>query len=173
MEKTKRRRRQRQSIDLNQLKGDPNSFLSWGIEDVALRKLETYRLYQVGYTAADIAEAFGMSREYLYQLWREFKAEGTVRMVNKHWGSEPRKRTSEVERQVLRNKAMEPELGDSELGHRFGLDRTTVYHLLKEHGLQDLHRVLNDNEETESTPSEKEDGEKKGSKSSPVRKHST
>ena len=57
----KRRRSQRQRIELEQLKKDPNSFLSWGIEDPTLGKLETYRLYQAGYAVADIGEAFGLS----------------------------------------------------------------------------------------------------------------
>lgn len=56
----KRRRRQRQAIEMEELKADSNSLLSWGVEDEALRKLETYRLYQAGYAAADIATAFEM-----------------------------------------------------------------------------------------------------------------
>ncbi len=39
----KRRRSQRQKIELEQLKNDLNSFLSWRIDDPTLRKLETYR----------------------------------------------------------------------------------------------------------------------------------
>ncbi|MBC8249841.1 MAG: hypothetical protein H8E90_09200, partial [Anaerolineales bacterium] len=53
-----------------------------------------------------------------------------------------------------------------ELGRRFGLDRSTVYELLKEHGIQDLHRVI-----TGQSPSPDTDehiGEKGGSKSSPA-----
>ena len=65
----KRRRSQRQTIELEQLKNDPNSLLSWGLDDPALRKLETYRLYQAGYAVADIAEAFGFAHGYLYEMW--------------------------------------------------------------------------------------------------------
>ena len=72
----KRRRSQRQSINLEQLKNEPDSFLSWGIEDPTLRKLETYRLYQAGYAVADIAAAFGLSAGYLYEMWGKFKAAG-------------------------------------------------------------------------------------------------
>jgi len=143
----KRRRRKRQTIVVEELKQDPTSLLSWGVEDGTLLKLETYRLYEAGYAAADISVAFGMSREYLYQMWKGFKAEGTSALVDKRWGSEPRKRTTEKEREVLRAKALEPQLGDSELGRRFEMDRSTVYKLLKEHGLQDLHQVLNGGEE--------------------------
>jgi transposase len=168
----KRRRSKRQPIELEQLKNDPSSFLSWGIDDPVLRKLETYRLYQAGFAVADIAEAFGFARGYLYEMWAKFKDEGTEALVDKRWGSEPRKRTSEKEAAVLRAKALDPKRGDTDLAREFGLDRTTVYQLLKEHDLQDLHHVLSGTapEELESSPSEAEavDGEKGGSKSSPV-----
>ncbi len=61
----KRRRGQRQKIELEKLKNEPNSILSRGIDDQTLRKLETYRLYQANYAGADIAEAFGLSHGYL------------------------------------------------------------------------------------------------------------
>ncbi len=168
----KRRRRQRQPIAFEELKTDPSSLLSWGIEDAAIRKLETYRLYEAGYAAADIAVAFGMSREYLYEMWAKFKKEGTTALVDKRWGAEPRKLTSETEREILRAKALNPQWSDSKLGESFGLDRSSIYHLLKEHGLQDLHRVLADS----STPLEErpEPAEgKKTLKSSPAPKPST
>ncbi len=160
----KRRRSQRQSIDIEQLKNEPDSFLSWGIEDPTLHKLETYRLYQAGYAVADIAEAFGLSHGYLYEMWGKLKAEGTVGLVDKRWGAAPRKRTTEREADVLRAKALEPERGDSDLAAEFGLERSTVYRLLKEHKMQDLHRVLVGEREAEETPPEAkaEDGEKKG-----------
>jgi transposase len=165
----KRRRSQRQTIALEQLKNDPDSFLSWGIEDPTLRKLETYRLYQAGYAVADIAEAFGLSHGYLYEMWGKFKAEGTAALVDKRWGAAPRKRTTEREAEVLRAKALKPERGDSDLAAEFGLERSTVYRLLKEHGLQDLHRVLEgaSGNESEQRPPEAtgDEGEKKGSKS--------
>ena len=101
----KRRRGQRQRIEVEQLKNDPDSFLSWGIEDPTLGKLETYRLYQAGYAVADIGEAFGLSHGYLYEMWGKFKAEGTVALVDKRWGAAPRKRTTEQEAEVLRAKA--------------------------------------------------------------------
>ena len=170
----KRRRSQRQKIELEQLKKDPDSFLSWGIEDPTLGKLETYRLYQVGYAVADIAEAFGLSPGYLYEMWGKLKSEGTVGLVDKRWGAAPRKRTTEREAAVLRAKALNPERGDSALAAEFGLERSTVYRLLKEHGLQDLHRVLEgaSSHEPEERPLEAkaDEGEKRGSKSSLVRK---
>lgn len=168
----KRRRSKRQPIDLEQLKNDPNSFLSWGIEDPVLRKLETYRLYQGDFAVADIAEAFGFARGYLYEMWAKLEDEGTVALVDKRWGTEPRKRTTEKEAAVLRAKALDPKRGDTDLAREFELDRTTVYELLKEHDLQDLHRVVSGTEPTglENASSEAgaEDGEKGGSKSSPV-----
>lgn len=168
----KRRRSQRQTIDLEQLRNDPNSFLSWGIEDPTLDKLETYRLYRAGFAVADIADAFGFARGYLYEMWAKFQAEGTAALVDKRWGSAPRKRTTEREAAVLRAKALSPQRGDSDLATEFEMDRSTVYHLLKEHGLQDLHRVLDgavpSEGENSSPEAEAAGGEKGGSKLSPV-----
>ena len=171
----KRRRSQRQTIDLEQLKNDPDSFLSWGIDDPTLPKLETYRLYRAGYAVADIAEAFRFSHGYLYEMWGKFKTEGLEALVDKRWGAAPRKRTTEREAEVLRAKALNPERGDSDLAAEFGLERSTIYRLLKEHGLQDLHCVLagSGSSEPAENPLEAEtdDGEKKrGSKSSRVSK---
>lgn len=171
----KGRRSQRQTIELEELKNDPNSFMSWGVEDPVLRKLETYRLYQAGYAVADIAEAFGFAHGYLYEMWGTFIEQGTEALVDKRWGAAPRKRTTEQEAEVLRAKALNPQRGDSELGEEFGLDRSTVYRLLKEHGVQDLHRVIAGEEDAEGEkPAEPQgDGsEKGGSKLSPANKHS-
>jgi len=145
----KGRRSPRQKIELEQLKKDRNSLLSWGIEDPTLKKLETFRLYQTGYAVADIAEAFGITRQQLYRLWEQLEQTGVEGMVDKRGGSQPRQRPTEGEAAVLRAKALEPNKGDSELAGEFGMERTTVYKLLKEHGLQDLHRVLQGNDETE------------------------
>lgn len=170
---TERRRRLRQPLTLEELKTDPASLLSWGIEDQALRKLETYRLYQAGYAAADIAAAFEISREYLYQIWAKLKTEGTIALVDKRWGAEPRKLTSETERAILRTKALNPHLSDAKLGEAFGLDRSSIYNLLKEHGLQDLHRVLANTSATEEGSGEPAGAEeKKTLKSSPAPKPS-
>jgi len=168
----KRRRRQRQLIAFEDLKTDPNSLLSWGIEDAALGKLETYRLYQAGYAAADIAAAFEMSREYLHEIWAKFRSEGTTALVDKRWGAEPRKLTKETEREILRMKALNPQMSDGKLGEIFELDRSSIYHMLKEHGLQDLHRVLADTPTPAGeTPEPAEtDEEKKTLKSSPAPK---
>jgi transposase len=173
----KRRRRKRQTIDLEQLKNDPNSFLSWDIDDSTLRKLETYRLYRVGYAATDIAEALGFARSYLYELWDNLEVKGVEALVDKRWGAAPRKRTTEREAAVLRAKALNPERGDADLAEEFGMDRSTVYHLLKEHELQDLHRVLGGTTAgaAENPPPEAEagDGEKGGAKLSPVDRRSS
>jgi transposase len=139
---TPQRRSRRRVIDLEQLKSDPASFLSLVPDDPTLRKLETYRLYRAGYAAEDIAQAFGFARSYLYELWAKLKAGGTEALVDKRWGSTPRTRTPEREAQVLRAKALNPQHSDAELGQEFKMDRSTVYELLNEHGLQDLHRVL-------------------------------
>lgn len=168
----KSRRSKRQTIELEQLKSDPSSFLSWGIDDPSLHKLETYRLYQAGYAVEDIAQAFDFARGYLYEIWGKFKAEGVQALVDKRWGAAPRKRTTEREAAVLRAKALNPGRGDSDLAQEFGMDRSTIYHLLAEHGLQDLHRVLDSaapsERETTASEAEAEDGEKRGSKSSRV-----
>ncbi len=71
-------------------------------------------------------------------------------------------------------KALNPHLSDGKLGETFGLDRSSIYHLLKEHGLQDLHRVLADTPSREGGPGEPGEPEgdegKKTLKSSPVPK---
>ena len=172
----KRRRNKRQTIELEELKNDPNSFLALNVDDPVLHKLETYRLYQTDeYAVADIAEAFGFSHGYLYEMWEKFKMEGTEALVDKRWGAVPRKRTSEKESAVLRAKAINPYQGDSDLASKFNMDRKTIYELLKEHGLQDLHRVIVDPEkediEKTSAESKEDGGEKKGSRASPVSKH--
>lgn len=137
---------QRQPIELEALKKDPNSLLSWGINDSTLYKLETYRLYQAGVPVTDIAKKFGFSRTYLYELWNKFQAKGVVALVDKRWGTAPRKLPTDTEAAVLRAKALNPKCGDSDLAKEFGLERSTVYKLLKEHGLQDLHRVIGSSE---------------------------
>jgi len=169
----KRQRQPRQTIALEQLKNDPHSLLALRFDDPVLRKLETYRLYQAGYAAADIAAAFGFARSYLYDLWQRFETEGTVALVNKHWGSAPRQRTTEREAAVLRAKARQPQRSDNDLSQEFGIDRTTVYDLLKEHGLQDLHRVLDGTAPEAETAPPAEDGEKGGAPNrSPVPRRS-
>jgi len=170
----KGRRSKRRQIDVEELRQDARSLLSWGVEDGALIKLETYRLYEAGYAVADIGEAFGFAPGYLYEMWGKFKAEGTEALVDKRWGSAPRKRTKAVEAEILRAKALCPERSDGELAKAYGLDRSTIYLLLKEHGLQDLHRVLVGDEKAESEETsasrEEDGGEKGGSKSSRVKK---
>ena len=163
----KKRRSQRQTIDLAQLKQDPSSFLSLNPDDEALRKLEMFRLYQAGYAPEDIMTAFGYcGRTYFYELFNRFQEGGTEALIDRRGGSEPRKRTPELEAQVIRAKALNPQLGDTELGRRFGLDRSTVYEILKEHDIQDLHQVITD--QPPSPDAAEPLGEKGGPKSSLV-----
>lgn len=166
-----RRRSQRQTIALEELRNDRNSLLSWGLNDPVLRKLESYRLYRAGYAAADIAGALGLARPYLYELWRQLECEGVEGLVDKRCGSVPRKRTTVREAAVLRAKALHPERSDGDLASEFSLDRSTVYQLLKEHDLQDLHRVLEGTQPDTTTPTPPtppNDGEKGGSRRSRV-----
>jgi transposase len=158
----KRQRKPRQTIELEELKNDPSSFLQWHFEDAVLRKLETYRLYQCGYAAEDIAQAFGLNRSYLHTLWGKFEEEGVEAFIDKRWGTAPRKRTTEQEAKILRAKAIEPQRGDSDLAKEFGLHRDTVYNLLKEHDLQDLHHVLSDHTPETEDHTPPPDGEKGG-----------
>jgi hypothetical protein len=120
------RRSARRAIDLEQLKSDPASLLFLGLNDPALRKLETYRLYCAGYAAEDIAQAFGFARSYLYEVWAKLKSGGVEALVDKRWGSTPRTRTPEREAQVLRAKALNPQRSDADLGQAFNMDRSTV-----------------------------------------------
>ena len=163
----KQRRSQRQTIDLEQLNQDPNSFLALNPDDEVLQKLEMFRLYQAGYAPEDIVIAFGYAgRTYFYTLFHRFKEGGTAALLDQRGGSEPRKRTPELEAQVIRAKALQPQLGDTELGRRFGLDRSTVYEILKEHDIQDLHRVVTNQPPGPDTA--EHDGEKGGFRSSPA-----
>ena len=78
----KQRRSQRQTIDLEQLKQDPNSFLALNPDDEVLQKLEMFRLYQAGYAPEDIMTAFGYTgRTYFYTLFHRFKKEGTAALL--------------------------------------------------------------------------------------------
>ena len=159
---TKRQRKARQKIELEQLKSDANSFLALGSEDPILRKLETYRLYKAGYAAEDISEAFGFARSYLYDMWGRFETEGVEALVDKRWGTAPRKRSTQRDAQILKAKAVQPERGDTDLAQEFGLDRSTVYELLKEHGLQDLHRVIDSAPSEQDNEPPTEEGKKGG-----------
>jgi len=163
----KQRRSQRQTIDLEQLKQNPNSFLALNPDDEVLQKLEMFRLYQAGYAPEDIVTAFGYAgRTYFYTLFQRFKEEGPAALLDQRGGSEARKRTPGLEAQVIRAKALRPQVGDTELGRRFGLDRSTVYEILKEHGIQDLHRVVTNQPPGPDTA--EHDGEKGGFRSSPA-----
>lgn len=124
------------------------SFLGLGLTDPLLYKLETYRLYKSGVSPTKIAEDFGFSRPYLYQIWKKLENEGPCALINKNWGSAPRKVTTSLEASILRAKALNPDRSDAQLAEEFGLHRSTVYRLLKEHGLQDLHLVLEDQPKT-------------------------
>jgi transposase-like protein len=155
----------RQAIDIEQLKQDSDSLLSWGIEDPVLNKLETYRLYREGHAVEDIAKAFGFARPYMYEMWAGFESGGVEHFVDKRWGSAPRKRTTEGEAQVLRAKALNPQLSDADLAREYGMDRSTVYSLLDEHGMQDLHQVIAETIEEQEKSTSSEEGEKGGSRS--------
>lgn len=129
-------------LDLAELKNDPASFLRLKAGDPILHKLETYRLYKAGYAVTAIAAAFGFNRPYLYQLWQRFEIEGTDAFVAKHWGAAPRKLTADLEAAIIRAKAINPRRSDADLAAEFGLSKSKVFRLLKEHGIQDLHRVI-------------------------------
>lgn len=132
-------------INLEQIKNDPSSFLSLRPEDPILRKLESYRLYRAGYSVVGIAKAFNFTRPYLYELWSKFETEGAIAFIKKNWGASARKLTTKREAAIIRAKALNPEKSDQDLAQEFDVERTSVYRLLKEHGIQDLHRVASKN----------------------------
>ena len=132
----------RQALNISELTKDPTSFLALGVEDATLRKLESYRLRKLGYSAEQIAQTLDFSRSHLYYFMKEFEKKGTPALIKKNWGATTRKLTTTKEAQILRAKALNPHRSDRDLAGEFDLDRRTVYGLLKEHGLQDLHRVL-------------------------------
>lgn len=132
-------------IDLEQLRNDPASFLYWRFDDPVLRKLETYRLYRLGYSVTEITRAFEFARNYPYQMWEQFEVEGTSAFYKKNCGSTARKVTQEFEAALIRAKAIDPERSDADLAEEFQVHRTTVYRTLKEHGIQDLHKIIKRN----------------------------
>jgi hypothetical protein len=74
---------------------------------------------------------------------------------------------------VLRAKALNPQRRDTDLATEFQMDRSTVYDLLKEHELQDLHRVLTATPPTSDPPptapaATEAEAEKGGARSSPA-----
>jgi transposase len=138
--------RKRATIPVQTLKEDGNSFLCLG-EEPLLRRLEMVRLWQQGYSMGAIGEAVGYSPQGVWAVVQRFKADGVDGLMEKRGGAYHSKVTPEMERDILRCKALNPALGDAELAARFGLNRITIYNLLKEHGLQDLHRVVAGQEE--------------------------
>lgn len=133
-------KRKKQPINRESLRNDACSFLALKSDDPVLEKLETYRLRQAGYSVTAIAKAFNCSRNNLYTIWEKFEAEGVIAFVDKRWGAAPRKLIPENEKAIIRAKAINPERSDDDLAQEFELDRTTVFRLLKEYGIQDLHR---------------------------------
>jgi len=129
-------------IDLVELSNDPASLLSLRPNDPVLIKLETYRLYRAGYSVTEIANTFEITRSYLYEMWQHFEEKGTITFINKNWGTIPTKLTTDLEAAIIRAKALSPKRKDNDLAKEFGVDRITVYRLLKEHGIQDLHKVI-------------------------------
>ena len=95
-------------------------------------------------------------------MWAKLATDGVAALDDKRWGSAPRTRTTTSEAQVLRAKALAPQRRDSDLAAEFSLDRSTVYRLLKEHGLQDLHRVLTAVPAPDTAPAPGEAPAKKG-----------
>jgi transposase len=128
-------------LKIDDLLNDPTSFLRLKTDDPLLRKLETYRLYRTGHSATRIAAAFGFARPYLYEMWQHFEADGAMALADKHWGAAPRKLTGDVEAAIIRAKAINPQRSDADLAVEFGLSHSKVFRLLKEHGIQDLHRL--------------------------------
>lgn len=142
----KRGGRRRAKIPLKTLKEEGGSFLGLG-EEPLLRRLEMVRLFRQGYSLGSIGEAFGYSPQGVWAIVQRFKEEGVEGLIEKRGGPYHSKVTPDLEREILRHKALHPQQGDAELAARFGLNRITIYNLLKEHGLQDLHRVIEGGEE--------------------------
>jgi transposase len=133
--------RKRAKIPLETLREEGSSFLSLG-EDPLMKRLEMVRLWRQGYSFGAIGEAFGYSPQGVWAVVQRFEEEGVEGLIEKRGGPYHSKVTPELEREILRYKALHPQVGDTELAAQFGLGRITIYNLLKEHGLQDLHRVI-------------------------------
>ena len=103
------------------------------------RKLLVERITQLGYPVALAAEMQGVSRSCAYMWLRRWRAEGEAGLEDRSCRPHrsPRRLDPEVEQRILAARARF-KLGPHQLAWRLGLPRSTVYAVLRRHGMNRL-----------------------------------
>ena len=106
------------------------------------RKLLVERITKQGYPVARAAEMQGVSRSCAYHWLRRFRAEGEAGLEDRSCRPHrsPRRLDAEVEARILAARARF-NLGPHQLGWRLGIPRSTVYAVLRRHGVNRLDRI--------------------------------
>ena len=106
------------------------------------RKLLVDRITKQGYPVARAAEMQGVSRSCAYSWLRRWRAEGEAGLEDRSCRPHrsPRRLDAEVEARILAARARF-KLGPHQLAWRLGLPRSTVYAVLRRHGVNRLDRI--------------------------------
>lgn len=106
------------------------------------RRLLVDRIVRLGYPVARAAEMQGVSRSCAYSWVRRWRAEGEAGLEDRSCRphTSPRRLDAEVEQRILAARARF-KLGPHQLAWRLGLPRSTVYAVLRRHGLNRLDRM--------------------------------
>jgi transposase InsO family protein len=106
------------------------------------RKLLVDRITRQGYPVARAAEMQGVSRSCAYHWLRRWRAEGEAGLEDRSCRPHrsPRRLDPELEARILAARAR-LNLGPHQLGWRLGLPRSTVYAVLRRHGVNRLDRI--------------------------------
>jgi len=106
------------------------------------RALVVKRVMELGWTPAQTAEAVGVSRATVYRWLRRFRQEGEAGLLDR--SSRPhhhaRALGDETRTEILRLR-VELRLGPHQLAPRLGVARSTIYGVLRRHGLSRLSRL--------------------------------
>ena len=94
---------------------------------------------EAGRPVAHVAAEMGVSRQCAYRWWRRYQAAGTAGLVDR--SSRPRHSPTRTNRRVERkvaNLRKRSKLGPARIGARLGVPASTVYAVLRRHGLHRL-----------------------------------
>ena len=103
------------------------------------RQLIVQRVVRLGYSPALVAEQLGVSRSCVYGWVRRWRAEGEAglhdRSSRPH--ASPRRLAADVEQRILAARAASND-GPHQLSYRLGIPRSTIYAVLRRHGVSRL-----------------------------------